>query len=334
MDNWDVEAADAAAAGLARSAGVNEIFDIMFRYGARDFRDIGHKAIFVSNSRRTLECIGYQHTEPVLRSLAYALLAHDGTNPAESDERADQPWRKNTERVKAIGPDWLAGKVDAAATADLLEALRDVDENESCDKVVELLNGGVAAQSIWDALLLGAGELLVRQPGIVALHAVTTTNALHYAWRASGNDDTRRMLLLQNAAFLPMFRQAMIGRGGKLGGQKLNELQPAAPSESGEKAVDEIFAEINRNRLQAAAKTLAYVDSHPDPDEFINAARVLIFLKGTNAHDYKFSSAVLEDYQSLSPMYRGRFLAASVFNLRGSGGSDNKLVERTRAALA
>ncbi|KKL21756.1 hypothetical protein LCGC14_2442230, partial [marine sediment metagenome] len=33
------DAADAAAAGLARSTGVNEIFEIMFRYGARDFRD-------------------------------------------------------------------------------------------------------------------------------------------------------------------------------------------------------------------------------------------------------------------------------------------------------
>ncbi len=34
---------------LARR-GANEIFEIMFRYGARDFRSIGHKAIFVANS--------------------------------------------------------------------------------------------------------------------------------------------------------------------------------------------------------------------------------------------------------------------------------------------
>ena len=67
---------------------------------------------------------------------------------------------------------------------------------------------------------------------------------------------------------------------------------------------------------------------------FINAARVLVFLKGNNAHDYKFSSAVLEDYFHVSPDWRARFLAASVFNLRGSQGSDNGLVQRTRAALA
>ena len=59
----------------------------------------------------------------------------------------------------------------------------------------------------------------------------------------------------------------------------------------------------------------------------------MIFLKGNNAHDYKFSSSVLEDYQNVSPGWRGRYLASSVFNLRGSRGADNALVQRTRAAL-
>jgi hypothetical protein len=62
------------------------------------------------------------------------------------------------------------------------------------------------------------------------------------------------------------------------------------------------------------------------------AART-IFLKGNNAHDYKFSSAVLEDYFNISPAWRDPYLAASVFNLRGSGGPDNELVKRTRTAL-
>src|SRR5262249_9624001 len=61
MDNWDEEAADAATAGLARTAGANETYELFFRYGARDFRSIGHKAIYVANSWRTLQCIGWQH---------------------------------------------------------------------------------------------------------------------------------------------------------------------------------------------------------------------------------------------------------------------------------
>lgn len=76
-----------------------------------------------------------------------------------------------------------------------------------------------------------------------------------------------------------------------------------------------------------------WVEAHPDPQPFAEAARRLIFLKGTNSHDYKYSSAVFEDYHALAPSLRNRFLAASVFYLRGSGDPDNALVQRTRAAL-
>src|SRR5262249_49304494 len=48
MDNWDVEGADRAIAALSRTAGLGEIFEVFLRYGARDFRDIGHKAIYVA----------------------------------------------------------------------------------------------------------------------------------------------------------------------------------------------------------------------------------------------------------------------------------------------
>ena len=42
---------------------------------------------------------------------------------------------------------------------------------------------------------------------------------------------------------------------------------------------------------------------------------------------------MLEDYERLSPPWRDRLLAASVFYFRGSGDKDNALVQRTRAAL-
>ena len=75
MDAWDEAPADAAAARLSRPATVwGDAFELLFRYGCRDFRDIGHKAIYVSNSWRALNAIGIDHAEPVLRSLAYALL--------------------------------------------------------------------------------------------------------------------------------------------------------------------------------------------------------------------------------------------------------------------
>jgi hypothetical protein len=332
MDGWDESAADAAVASLARSAGVNEVYELFFRYGARDFRSIGHKAIYVANSCRTLQCIGWQHAEPVLRSLAYALLMHEGGNPARSDEPADRSWRHNQGRVARIKDDWTSGKPDAGAAADLLSTLRTGSDDDACEQVVELLNRGVAPQSVWDALFDAAGELLLRQPGIVSLHAVTSTNALHFTFQASGDDRTRRLLLLQNAAFLTLFREVLSGRG-KVGDARIDQLDPAATSEGGPGAVEEIFADASRDRMTAARKALAYLQAGHDPRALIDAARRLVFLKGNDAHDYKFSSAVLEDYFNASPAWRERYLASSLLLLPSSADRDNDLVRRTRAAL-
>ena len=99
--------------------------------------------------------------------------------------------------------------------------------------------------------------------------------------------------------------------------------------------MNEIFADISRNdtRLDASRKILAYLQNKGDVRLLADTARRLIFLKGNNSHDYKFSSAVLEDFEHLAPPWRDRFLAASVFNLRGSGDNDTDLVKRIRAAL-
>src|SRR5947207_9234499 len=157
--------------------------------------------------------------------------------------------------------------------------------------------------------------------------ALPCTNALHFDWRHCASDATRRYLLLQNAAFLPLYR------GNAKEKVHIDDLQAAPLKSSGPQALEEIFAEISNDRMDAARKLLAWLKENPQPKEFLDAARVLIFLKGRDAHDYKFSSAVLEDYQHVSPAWRDRYLAASVFNLRGSGDSNNDLVKRTRAAL-
>ncbi len=329
MENWDAAAADAAVTGLARTAGAHQVFEIFCRFGCRDFREIGHKAIYVSNAWRTLQCIGWQHAEPVLRSLAYALLDHEGDNPARRDAPADRPGRRNRKLLASIEPGWLDGKIQPDATRALLETLRHASSNEASDQVIAALNRGVSPRSVWDALFDAAGELLMRRPGILSLHASTATNALHYAFEHAADEDTRKILLLQTAAFLPLFR----GDGQSLRPQPIEELEAAESSKSGPELLEEIFVEISQNRLAAARKVLAYLEMQADAQPLIDTARRLIFLKGSNPHDYKFSSAVLEDFYHVSPPWRNRFLAASVFNLRGSGGSDNTLVQRTRAAL-
>ncbi len=333
MEQWDEQAADVAVAALARSAGANEVFELFYRFGCRDFRSIGHKAIFVSNAKRTLDCIGWQHAEPVLRSLAYALLNREGEpNPATSDLAPDRPGRRNTELLAKIGNQWADGKVDDVATSDMLAVLRAGTADGACDAVVDLLGRGVAPQSLWDAILCAAGELLMRQPGIVALHAVTSSNALRYAYATSGDARTRLLLLLQNTAFLPLFRAAMLGRGA-VGEQRLDQLEPATVAPPAGEEIGDIFAEIDRDRQLAASKMLGYLQ-RGDAEPLIDEARRLLFLKGTDSHDYKFSSAVLEDYYHLSQKWRDRYLAAAVFNLRGSGSGDNDLVKRVQSAIS
>jgi hypothetical protein len=328
MDNWDESAADVAVAGLARAATPEAVFEIFCRYGMRDFRDIGHKAIYVANSWRTLRQIGWQHAEPVLRSLAYALVEHEGGNPAKADAPADRPWKQNQELAAKIRADWAAGTANPQAAAELLAILRSGSAAEASEKVVAMLNGGAGPQSIWEALMDGAGELMMRDPNIRSLHAVTTTNAMHFAFGQTSSDLSKRLLLLQNAAFIPLFRG-----NPKEKGTPIDQFEPLATQATGAEAVGEILADISRDRFTAARKVLAYAKANPAPKELIDAARLLIFFKGRDAHDYKFSSAVMEDYATLASPWRERYLAASVYNLKGSAAPDNELVKRTRAAL-
>jgi hypothetical protein len=334
MDQWDEEGADAAVASLVRSAGAGEVIELFWRYGARDFRDIGHKAIFVANSWRAMQTIGWRHAEPVVRSLAFALLQHEGDNPAKRDGEPDRPWRENLKRAAKIRADWFQGKEAPSAASDLLEALRTASASEASEKVVELLNKGVAPASVWDGLFLRAGELLMQQPGIGGLHCVTSTNALHYAYTTSGNDETRRLLMLQGAAFLPMFK-AFMGRAKLDESRKVDALEKAELKSAGPEAIEEIMADVSKDKMSAARKVLALLDRKDGvPDGLMTAARRLIFLKGRDSHDYKFSSAALEDYYHATPAWRARYLASSVFWLKGSGDEDNGLVKRTRAALS
>ncbi|NRA98190.1 MAG: hypothetical protein HRU14_18510, partial [Planctomycetes bacterium] len=87
-------------------------------------------------------------------------------------------------------------------------------------------------------------------------------------------------------------------------------------------------------KMVAANKALTYLKRPHAATDLINAARVLVFLKGSDAHDYKYSSAVLEDFYNISPGSRNRFMASSLFLLRSSTESDNGLVQRIRDALS
>ena len=198
-----------------RNFGANHVFDQLAPYAATDFRSIGHKVIYLSNAFRTLRTIGWEYAEPVMRSLVYAMLNHHGEpNPAESDLAADRAGTRQPriDRIdlRSIGE---AGRKMTARPANWSRRCTNVRRRKPARRSSQLLDAGVAVQSLWDGLFASAGELDDAQRGIVALHSVTTTNAIHHAFRVAGDDQTRQYVLLQNASFLPMFREAAGDRG-------------------------------------------------------------------------------------------------------------------------
>jgi len=238
------------------------------------------------------------------------------------------------QRAGKIKEGWQRGQVTPSATTELLETLRRASAVEACDKVVAILNQGVDPTSVWDGMFLRAGELLMQQPGIFGIHCVTSINALSYGYRASGNDETRRFLLLQAAAFLTLFRKMMGSRGKLREELHIDSLEKAELKATGPEALEEIFADVSKDRVLAARKTLALLQNKKgEAQALMTTARRLVFNKGNDAHDYKFSSAALEDYYHASPTWREQYLATSMFNLRGTGDRDNDLIRRARSAL-
>ena len=327
MDAWDSDAADAAVSGLARSGGAAGTMEAFWRYAVRDQRDIGHKAIFAMQCWRTLQAIGWQHAEPVLRSLAYGMLDLQG------DKRpvAVGPYEANLANVKKIRDDWQLGRPDPGATRSLLATLREADTEAAPAEAVKLLNDGVAPGSLWDAVALAGNEWLTKNPGIVSLHAVTAGNALHYIFNASGDDANRRLALLQAVGWIPAYRDRIKVRQGV----GLDALTPESVASKGDEAIAEVFDAVSGDRGLASRKVLGYLQSGGSTDKLFAAARRMIFHKGKDSHEYKYGAAVWEEcLLATDPKWQAPLAAASMFYVPGSKTPDSPLMKRARAAVA
>ena len=332
LDRWDRDAADAAVVAYASVATPDEVFSLLFPYGARDLREIGHKSITVSNAHSLVGLLGSAWAEPILRSTVAALQNSGGDpSPASHDLEPDRPWRQNQPRLQRIAPNWRQGRDDPGARTELRAALYRVSPEEAGALVVDLLRQGIGADALWRVLFSTAAELLMRQPGIVPLHAHTTANALHYAYRMCGEDGTRRLLLLQCAAFVAMF-----GKFGT-GAQDINlaELQPAPLGGRSGDALDEIFSELSSGgRLQAARKSLGYLQGGGDAGALIARARRHVVLNASEAHDYKFAEAVFDNQAQVpDAAWRIRYLSAGMAYFKAPANRPGPVVVETLELL-
>jgi len=316
LDAWDRDAADAAIVGYAALAPPEAIFAVLLPYGARDLRSIGHKAITVQNAHRLIELLGPEQAAPILRSTVAALQNPEGDpSPAKSDLAADRPWAVNRARLASIPASWRRGRADAGARLALLQALRQSSEDAAGAVVVEQLRGGVGPATIWEALLAAAAELVVRRPGIVPVHAVTTANALHYAFRVASDDRTRQLVLLQCAAFVAMFSRIVDDARAEL---RLEAIEPLAHTGTPGEALDEIFSDLPGKRLDASRRTLAWLLAGGDASALIARARHHLAHDAAGSHDYKFAEAAFENAAHVGDAaWQARLLAAAMAYLPG-----------------
>lgn len=337
MEAWDEPRADRAIVALVRSRGANEIIEGMWRYGARDYRNIGHKAIFVANAWRTLQTIGWRHAEPVLRSLVLGLLDFKDKE-VNSYSFTSQAYLPNVTRanetIGALPGGWSQAVANPAATRDLLDVIRTGDIANACGFATSnLSSGAITAGAVWDAVHLASGELMMRQPGIYGIHTVTSANALHFAYRAAAEPVNRLVLLLQGIGWMCQFRNFMASRPQSLSETRITDLAPAEIPAASEAAAEEILATLSNDPAAAAPKALAYARQHPEPTDFARHARQLIFRKAADPHHYKYAAAIFEDYELVSPGWRPQMLATSVYYLRGSQLPDSPLMQGVREAI-
>jgi hypothetical protein len=326
MEAWDEGAADAAVAALCRGSGAAECMEPVWRMAVRDQRNIGHKPIFAAQSWRTLQAIGWEHAEPVLRSLTFGLLDLQGDRPKPLG-----PYDANLENARKMRDDWQVGRADPGATKALLQTIRQASPEAASAEAARMLNAGVAPGSLWDAVVLSGSEHMIRSPGIVAIHATTAANSLHYIFHASGDDLTRRLALLQAVGWQPLYRDRLKSSHPV----EIDAMKHDDTVSHGDEVVGEIFTTINQDRAGAAAKTMAYLAGGGSAEHVFDAARRMIFHKGTDSHDYKYGAAIWEESRLVSePKWNAPLVAAAMFNLPGAKTGDSPLMIKAREAVA
>ena len=340
MEAWDFGRAERAVVALARSRSANEIFAILWRYGARDYRNIGHKAIYLANACRTLQAIGWQHAEPVLRSLVSSLLDFGRDQQMNGYALDDQCYPANLKRVKdsfsRLGEIWSPGPADADATRGILAAIRESTPDEACaDTASRLIKGQASAGAVWDAIHLASAELRMRARGgasLASIHGMTSANALHYAFLSAPDPQARFLLLLQAVGWMGQFRTAASARPENLRAFAITELEPGpeAPLES---ALAETFAAVPKDVEAAAGRVFRLGRDLQGRQAFFASALRFTASKVTEVHYYKFLAALLEDVPLVSAEWQPHLLASAVYYVKGSGDPEPAAMKRAREAL-
>ena len=314
MEARDADQADRAVVDLAHCGTADQVFEPFWWFGMRDFTNIGHNPIFTAQAYRTLQQIGWRHGRDVVRSLAYGLLDRTRQGGAATFDA-------NRERV--VGMEWPragSGSHSAQASLDLVIELRSATPDQAAVAAKEALSSGLSQASFWEGLRLFAAEQMWRDPGILAVHALTSVNALRHISVRATRPETRAMAILQAASWQVLYRDYLSARPAyddALGG--IETFEPSADQLD----VTELFDVANADPRSAAG--LAMCASPEDVLELMGAARHWLVRKVREHHDYKYAAALLEEMQLAQPETARRMFAASLGYLRKPQDRDHPL---------
>ena len=340
MEGWDPERAERAVVALSRYRSPGEVFDLLWRYGARDYRNIGHKAIFTANAFRTLHAVGWQHAEPVLRSLALAVLDFGKEQQINGFALNDQCYAGNVKRVKEsfprLNPAWGGDEMQVSATHDLLGSIRDLTPEDACAEAAgQLVKNRVAAGAVWDAVHLAAAELRMRaraSAALAAVHAVTSANALHYAYLTASDPQARYLLLLQAVGWMAQFRKFAATRSDGLRPFAITGMEPEEPAPL-DRALTDTFAGIPASPDAAARSVFSLAKDLEARRAFLANAVRLILMKADEVHYYKYLAAIIEDVPLVSAVWQPHLLAATVYYAKGTDDPESQPMKHAREAL-
>lgn len=352
IQTHDIDAAQGAVIGIARSQGPRQACELLWRQaaGARNLTSAGHHAINFANCWRSLAATNWRLAEPALMYLAMNAADTGRTKTQVLTDTNDERSR----RVGDLRPDWAGRGGDVEAVKDVLALLREANAANACRWVFDqFMAGKLQAANVWDAIFLSAGEFVIRfrvgGPSGQAQHSVTSMNSLHFAFRACADPRVRFYILLQAVQCQCEFLAGHL-RAGLLRDMKITEIEDVDLPESSQDAVDAIFADLPPRRFehwfrdrsrQDNAMRLAWSLARRSEDtgdpavmrQFYHTARHFLRRKSCDAHHLKTPIAFFENIQHISPEWRPHLIAASMHNLHGPNTEDNSAVAEAREAL-
>jgi hypothetical protein len=166
-----------------------------------------------------------------------------------------------------------------------------------------------------------------------SIHAVTSANALHYAYLSAPDPQVRLLLMLQAAGWMGQFRTAAGARPGNLRPFAITELEPGSDDTPVDRAIGETFADIPKDVDAAAGRVFRLGRELSGRQAFFASALRFTASRVSEVHYYKFLAALVEDVPLVSPEWQPHLVASAVYYVKGSGDPEPAAMKRAREAL-